>query len=54
MNYQIIAYHKTNRRSYGSVIYSGYSKREAVRRYREQKGLKGKRVDLHVDPCGPL
>ncbi|WP_155397828.1 hypothetical protein [Haemophilus haemolyticus] len=50
--YKIFAYRTVNGTDYHyhSVKFSGYSKREAIRLYRERFNLKGIKLDLFVEP----
>ncbi|WP_192877496.1 hypothetical protein [Haemophilus haemolyticus] len=50
--YKISAYRTVNGTDYRyqSVKFSGYSKREAIRLYRERFNLKGVKLDLFVEP----
>ena len=50
--YNIYAYRTVNGTDYRyqSVKFSGYSKREAIRLYRERFNLKGVKLDLFVEP----
>lgn len=48
MNYEIKA------KNYPRMIFCEYTKREAIKRYRERYGLKGKRVEISINRIGTI